>query len=288
MSKSVIITFLLIFYTTLNFGQQQLNNYKYILVPKRFEFQKLDDQYQLNSLTKFLFNKAGYTVFFSDDSLPQEVANNGCLALKTLIVDNSSMFTTKVKIDLLDCYNTIVLSTAEGSSKEKDYKKGYQEAIRNAFTELENLNYKYNTAANVTSMGVVKKEMKEVIVTPNVEIKEVEEVQIKKEPKIKIMSKPIEEPIEVLAVKPSENGLVGNYDFGNYGVGTIKKNESEYIVVVGDEHLEIAQIFTTSKPKIFIIKWAAFKQPKLVELDVEGNLRVDQNNGNVTVYKRKN
>ena len=36
---------------------QNINEYKYILVPETFEFTGEVNQYQLNSLSQFLFNK---------------------------------------------------------------------------------------------------------------------------------------------------------------------------------------------------------------------------------------
>ena len=54
--KLILITWI-VFGTSLLFGQQSINAYKYIIVPKNYDFLRLEDQYQLNSLTKFLFTK---------------------------------------------------------------------------------------------------------------------------------------------------------------------------------------------------------------------------------------
>ena len=181
MNKSFSISFLLIFYCSILFAQNNINSYKYILVPKQFEFQKSEDQYQLNSLTKFLFNKAGYTVLFTDENYPVDIATNSCLGLKTKVNDNSSFLKTKTNIELYDCYNNLVYATKEGVSKEKDYKKSYQEALRNAFTELSKLNYTYAPVIVATKEEVaisaaietpkIKKavEVKEVITKPIIE-----------------------------------------------------------------------------------------------------------------------
>ena len=42
------------------YSQSNLNDYKYIIVPNKFDFLKEKDQYQLNSLAAFLFNKYGF------------------------------------------------------------------------------------------------------------------------------------------------------------------------------------------------------------------------------------
>ena len=44
--------------------KEKLSNYSFIVVPKKFDFQFSDDQYQLNSLLKFLFNKHGFHDYF--------------------------------------------------------------------------------------------------------------------------------------------------------------------------------------------------------------------------------
>ncbi len=129
--------------TTSIFAQKNINNYKYVIVPKKFDFVKKDDQYQTSSLTKFLFNKDGFTVFLSDQKLPIDLSKNRCLALTSEVEDESSMFSTKITIKLKDCYNNVVFSSKEGTSKLKDYKKSYHEAIRDAFKSIKALNYNY-------------------------------------------------------------------------------------------------------------------------------------------------
>ena len=132
-----------LFISTASFAQKSINNYKYVIVPSKFDFVKEKDKYQTSSLTKFLFNKYGFTAFLDDEELPTEIANNRCLALTGTVKDESSMFTTKSVIELTDCYNKVVFTSKEGRSKEKEYKKAYQEAIRNAFKSIEALKYTY-------------------------------------------------------------------------------------------------------------------------------------------------
>ena len=123
MNKSFLISFCLIFSCSMLFAQNSINSYKYILVPKQFEFQNSQDQHQLNSLVKFLFNKAGFSVFFADEQYPEDLTMDRCLALKAKVNSNSSLFKTKMSIDLYDCKNKLIYSTIEASSREKVYKK---------------------------------------------------------------------------------------------------------------------------------------------------------------------
>ena len=124
-------------------GQRSLNEYKYVTVPNKFDFLKSDDQYQLNSLTKFLFKKEGFKTLFGGDVRPEELIKSSCLGLTTKVKNISGLLNTKLVIELLNCRNETVFTSTEGRSKEKDYKKGYHEALRNAFKSITQLNYSY-------------------------------------------------------------------------------------------------------------------------------------------------
>jgi len=137
------IIFLIVFICSTTFAQKSINNYKYIIVKNQFDFLNKPDKYQTSSLTKFLFNKHGFTVFLEGESLPKDLKANRCLALKARVLDASTMFMTKNKIELRDCDNDVVYTSNEGRSKIKEYKKAYNETIRNAFKSIVALNYQY-------------------------------------------------------------------------------------------------------------------------------------------------
>ena len=72
--------FLLLFasgFITTVYGQKSLSEYGYVEVPRLYEFLYEEDQHQLNSLTKFLFNKYGFNAYFSDE-LPIAGTVNTC------------------------------------------------------------------------------------------------------------------------------------------------------------------------------------------------------------------
>ncbi|WP_437398113.1 hypothetical protein [Flagellimonas lutimaris] len=120
----------------------QLNNYKYIIVPKKFDAFKSQNQYQTSTLVKYYFTENGFTVVY-DDALPVDLAADRCLGLLTDIIDDSSMFTTKVSITLKDCNNIEVFRSIEGTSKIKEYDESYKQAIQNAFVSFSGMIYKY-------------------------------------------------------------------------------------------------------------------------------------------------
>ncbi len=121
----------------------QLNDYKYIIVPKQFNEFKKENQYQTSTLVKYLFEQKGFTAFYGDE-LPAELSSNRCLGLWVDLIDGSSMFTTKAKLVLKDCAEKEVFSTKEGKSKSKEFKTAYSEAIRDAFDSFNTVNYVYN------------------------------------------------------------------------------------------------------------------------------------------------
>lgn len=301
MNKSLSICLFLIFSCAVLFAQKSVNSYKYILVPKQFEFQKSADQYQLNSLTKFLFERAGFTVLFTDESFPADLANNRCLALNASVNNASGMLSTKLTIDLLDCYNAKVFSTKEGRSKEKDYKRAYQEAIRNAFEDIDELKYAYDGNVEAPEKALTNKNSTVEKVTVKEIIPENELKKVVEEPKVK-ENKPMEvakqivkkeaneakeaqnEPVKTYVV-PVANSLEGKYFVDKWGECNISAKEGYYSFVGGDEKFEFAVIYKTSIPNLFIIKWAAFKQPRLLELNLDGNLKVEDENGD-KIYNR--
>jgi len=297
MNKSYSISLFLIFSFSILFAQKSINSYKYILVPKQFEFQKSPDQHQLNSLTKFLFERAGFTVFYTDDSFPEDLAANRCLALMASVNNHSGMLSTKMNIELSDCYSNKVFLTKEGMSREKEYKKAYQEAIRSAFVDIENLKYAYDgTLAADEKISEKKAEIEKLTVKevlPVVEVRKVPEVpKVKEIPPMKVAeqiekkeaNEATTEPVKSFVI-PVVNSIEGKYFVDKWGECIISAKDGYYSFVGGDEKFEFAVIYKTSVSNLFIIKWAAFKQPRLLELDLQGNLKVEDENGD-KIYKR--
>ncbi len=203
--------FIVLFITTSVFSQQsKLDKYQYIIVPDKFDFVRSTDQYKTSSLTKFLLKKKGFKVFLSSEKLPQELQNNRCTALLVNIKDEPGMFTTKSSIEMRDCYGEIVYTSSVGKSKEKDYQKAYQEAIRGAYDSMTDFKYSYNP-----SLVVEKKEKEEVTLTKNISNKLVIPDKIAPEvvliPEIKKEDETVEiitsNAIYVLYAQPINNGF---------------------------------------------------------------------------------
>lgn len=129
---------------------EKINNYKYIIVPKKFDFFKEENRFNLNSLTKMIFEKQGFTAYFSDEQLPPDLALNRCRALYGDLKNEGGLLRTRLSIVIKDCFGQVLYTSAEGSSKEKDYQKAYYESLREASNDLP-LSLQYNYVGDAAS-----------------------------------------------------------------------------------------------------------------------------------------
>jgi len=137
-----LFLFVLILVINYSYGQS-VNEYKAVIVPLKYDFLKAENQYRLNTLTKFNFSKAGFVSFYSKEAIPSEYADR-CDLLYADVVNDSGFLTTRLYITLKDCYGKIIFQSAAGKSKEKDYKVAYNEAFAEAFESVYELQYKYS------------------------------------------------------------------------------------------------------------------------------------------------
>ena len=141
MKASLLFTALL--FTVTAYSQNTLNNYKYVLVPVKFSFAKADNQYGLNTLTKSLLNEKGLTAFVGNEELPPELAANKCNALNAEVEEKKGFLVTKLTLLLKDCQGNIIFKSKEGKSRDKEFQTAYDEALRDAFSSLKDVPYKY-------------------------------------------------------------------------------------------------------------------------------------------------
>ena len=171
MKNKIIFSIIFLGLTSVFSGaQSDLNAYKYIIIPEKYSFQRFDDQYQLNSLTEFLFNKEGFTTLV-DGKRPNDLYDNPCLGVTVDLLNNSSMFNTKVVLKLVDCKDVVVYTSEEGGSKLKEYKRGYHEAIRKAFQSFKALDHNYDSSLAVSVKPIDEEKNTESIIEsqPNAE-----------------------------------------------------------------------------------------------------------------------
>ena len=151
---------LLLLFCSFIYAQQEINQYKYIIVPVQFEAFKSPNQYKTSTLIKFLLSEKGMNVVYSD-KLPSEIKSNRCLAVVAELVDDSNMFTTKATVVFKDCNSVEIYRTKEGTSKLKDFNASYSEAINDALSSFSTFNYAYNGSSKesietVTPVDIVE------------------------------------------------------------------------------------------------------------------------------------
>ena len=139
--KKIILLFIL---ATFNMFSQTINDYKYIVVPTKYEFLKEENKYNLNTSTKLLLEKYGFVVYMNGQDVPTDIANNRCKSLNADLINDSGLFITKLKLVLKDCKDNVVFETEFGRSREKEYALAYNQAFRDAAKSFETLNYKFN------------------------------------------------------------------------------------------------------------------------------------------------
>lgn len=123
-------------------GQAQLDGYKYIVVPKKFDGFKNENQFRTSTQIKHLFTQNGFTAIY-DDQITPDLAEDPCKGLRVLLLDNSSLLATKVTLGLRDCNGVTVYESAEGRSKSKEYETAFRQAINEAFFSFTELGYAY-------------------------------------------------------------------------------------------------------------------------------------------------
>ncbi len=282
MKKSLFITLTLFLYVSISLAQSSIDAYKYIIVPKKYDFLKEDNKYKLNDLTKFLFEKEGYNTLFEDEGFPDDLLKNPCLALTAELKDDSSLFTSKLAVELINCYKKVVFTSAEGKSKEKDYEKSYQEALRNSFVSFEELQYGFDE--NLVVNNLVAKEVLPVVskapVTSAVTVV----------PVIPVVKEVIE---PVSPVVKEGKSVAKSYKNDNISFILIEQNNSLVAYIKSSNNTayqmgeKIGTLLKTSRPNTYRITWKD-KDDKTHEttgyFDDKGDLKIDiEKDGNIQV-----
>lgn len=153
------LLFLLLFLASSLSFAQSLNDYKYAIVPSKFEFLKEKDQFRLNTLTKMLMEKFGFVTYFDSDILPSVVAENNCNKVYVDVKSNGNLFVTKLTVVLKDCKNEVLFTSMQGKSREKELQVAYNQSLREAFSSFEKLEYKYSGIQNVNTEEVANYKM---------------------------------------------------------------------------------------------------------------------------------
>lgn len=148
MKKYILL--LLLSLSSLSFGQS-LSNFKYVIVPDTFSFQKSANEYDLNKLTQFLLNKYNFESFIEGDTeggIPKVEASK----LLRLKVIEKGTFNSKINLVFLDYKGTKIYTSKEGKSSRKDFKGSYTEALRDAFEDTVIKNHVFKEVSDNTKI----------------------------------------------------------------------------------------------------------------------------------------
>ena len=265
---------------------QDLNSFKYVVVPNQFEFLRKPNEYQVNALTRFLFEKYGFQAFMEKKELPADFNQDRCNALYADVQNNSGLFVTRLKVVLQNCNGQQVFSSEEGTSREKDFKKAYHEALREAFKSFEDINYHYTGKEMVSAdPSPEKKETTSEKITD--QVPEVAEVKAEKpkEQKVEEASEPLQKSITG-APKNEENERF----IYNSSVFYLKKDGDNFKFFQQGMQDPFAELIASSREDQFI--YSSFSGKGLAYFDDFGNLVVEIPGENNTttetrVYKLK-
>ena len=159
-----ILVLLIALFSIISFAQKK----QIILISSKFDFQKEKNSYNINNMLKAILTSNNYEVYFDDAVLPIEIAQNRCNALTGVLVDNSNLFLTKVKLQIKDCQNNLLFETAEVKSREKNIQDGFIEVIKLLSPEIK----KYKPAVFKNKDVVVPSS--EIIATTNLKYQIIE------------------------------------------------------------------------------------------------------------------
>lgn len=245
------------------FGQSNINDYKYVIVPHQFEFLNEPDKYLLNSLLKQYLEKKGFEVYFNDENFPADLAVNNCLALKAQVRNKSNMFSSKTHVDLVNCNNQAVFMSEEGSSNSKEFRQSYQESLREALKSLDAVDYKYNFNAAVTKN--VLPGTQNVITQQTYQQQNVQQQTVVQTPSVNAVVQVVETAIVDMVSDGESYMLKPN----GKGFELYKKSVIDDVVNYG----MIATLKPTGQAGIYLTTYK--KQTTIGYFDAAGNLKIE-------------
>ncbi|WP_411896003.1 hypothetical protein [Winogradskyella sp. A2] len=132
-------------------SQTKVNSYKYVIVPLQYKFLKGENKYRLNTLTKQLFLKSGYEVFYNKQLYPEDLFKDRCLAMYADVNEVDRGFRiTNLEIELRDCKGELIIKSELGKSGVNKHVERFQTALRNAYETFSDKLY-YQESAKLSS-----------------------------------------------------------------------------------------------------------------------------------------
>ena len=244
--------FTLVFLGVVSSSFAQLNSYKYIIVPKKFDIFSAENHLQTSTLVKYLFSEQGYDVIY-DDELPPDLVNQRCIGLTVDLEKETNLTWTKMYILLKDCNSVEIFRSPEGASRSKDFREAYHESIREAFRVFESIIYKYQPSEEVVTVNYGN------------DIKSVEKKpgqQVAKEAAVVQVATPEEQSYKDMRPEPSEysKGEVSETPKvsadpaeATAEMWTARQNDNGFELVDSKSEVKVT-LLKTSAPDVFLAK----------------------------------
>ena len=235
--------FLSILFIGLSLSSFAQNSYKYIIIPTYFsDISKGLNPYGVSASLQKVFSQKNIPTKFKTNENMDNYENTLTVDLEKI----SSFFTIKVKVSLKDFQEHVIWSN-EGAGTSKDYYKGYEEAIKDALSELkkipENKNYVKAVSSTKESSLSVKK--------PSESIKSSTEISTKEESEKNYNPKNI-------------------YSNDTYSIDLLENSEGgkDLIIVNGKllgykNHQKIANLTPAGSDGVFYAKWTTSEEKTL-------------------------
>ncbi|MEB3396300.1 hypothetical protein [Flavobacterium psychrophilum] len=137
-----ILVFALI--SSVTYSQSSLNDYEMAIIPSKFEFQKEDNQYRISSTIKAFLKQKGFEAYVSTDVLPEGFLDYNCNKIFVNVLEENTLFSTRIKIEFKNCKQLVLFTTDLGESREKELGKGYNQALLLALKSFDKSRYKFS------------------------------------------------------------------------------------------------------------------------------------------------
>lgn len=204
------------------FGQN-ISDYRYIAIPQKFEtFKK--DQYGLDGFLAKALKGKKYTVLQGNvDQWPVDAKNNSCNILNADIIDNSSLLRNRIVLEFKDCHGKVIQSI-KASSGIKEYKEGFEDALRQTIVSVPVA----NPTVNLAAVSASETPEKTVVVTP--------------------------ESGTITSTPAAVSGTSNKYSNGKTELQRVQIDNTQFILVQQNSSVPFATFKETTKKDVYRVK----------------------------------
>ncbi|EKT4544228.1 hypothetical protein JE945_000263 [Flavobacterium psychrophilum] len=142
--KKYFSTLVFALISSVTYSQSSLNDYEMAIIPSKFEFQKEDNQYRISSTIKAFLKQKGFEAYVSTDVLPEGFLDYNCNKIFVNVLEENTLFSTRIKIEFKNCKQLVLFTTDLGESREKELGKGYNQALLLALKSFDKARYKFS------------------------------------------------------------------------------------------------------------------------------------------------